>query len=143
MEKIGFIQGTFDMFHIGHLNLIRNAKNVCDYLIVGINTDELVEKYKQKTPVVPLKERMEIVSAIKYVDKVVITKDRDKVKLHKKYKFNYLIMGDDWKNTEFYDKVEKELNELGVKIIYFPYTKSTSSTKLQKTIDILLKEKED
>ena len=143
MEKIGFIQGTFDMFHIGHLNLIRNAKNVCDYLIVGINTDELVEKYKQKTPVVPLKERMEIVSAIKYVDKVVVTKDRDKVKLHEKYKFNYLIMGDDWKNTEFYDKVEKELNELGVKIIYFPYTKSTSSTKLQKTIDILLKEKED
>lgn len=143
MNKIGFIQGTFDMFHIGHLNLIKKAKEMCDYLIVAVNTDELVQQYKKKTPIFSFKERFEIVKAIKYVDKVVIANDRDKLKAYNKYKFDYLIMGDDWKGTDFYNKVSKDLEKVGVKVIYFPYTKSVSSTKLVKTIEILLEEKGD
>jgi len=133
--KIGFIQGTFDLFHIGHLNLIEKAKEHCEYLIVGVNTDELVENYKHKHPVIPLEERARIVEALKTVDKVVIMEDRDKLKAAEQFKFNVIFMGDDWKGTDFYKKVETELKEkVGVDIIYFPYTKSTSSTILTNFI---------
>ncbi len=138
MKKIGYVQGVFDLFHIGHLNLLKNAKSQCDYLIVAVNTDELVEQYKNKTPIIPLKERIEIVKAIRYVDKVVIANDRDKIKAFEKYHFDYLMMGDDWKNTPFYHEYEKKLNAIGVKIIYFPYTKHTSSTKLSKVLDEII-----
>ena len=100
-KVIGYTQGTYDMFHIGHLNLIKNAKRRCDYLIVGVNTDELVESYKNKRPIVPLEERAEIVRSIKYVDEVIIT---------------------------------KEMEALGARLVYLPYTKDTSSTMLREKL---------
>lgn len=132
--KIGFIQGVFDMFHIGHLNVLRRAKEKCDFLIVGVNSDELVQEYKKKTPIISFVERAEIVGALKYVDKVVKMDDRDKISAAKKYKFNALFMGDDWKGTEFYDKMEIELKKENVDIVYFPYTQGTSSTILREKL---------
>ena len=99
-KKIGYTQGTFDMFHIGHLNLIRNAKKHCDYLIVGVNADDLVESYKNKRPIVPLEERAEIVRAIRYVDEVIVTTTLDKKQVWEKVHFNEIYIGDDWKGNE-------------------------------------------
>ena len=99
-KVIGYTQGTFDMFHIGHLNLIKNAKRHCDYLIVGVNADDLVESYKHKRPIIPLEERAEIVRAIKYVDEVIVTTTLDKKKVWEKIRFNEIYIGDDWKGNE-------------------------------------------
>lgn len=141
MKKIGYIQGTFDLFHIGHLNLLKNAKKHCDYLIVAVNSDELVFQYKGHYPIISHKDRQAIVESINVVDQVVKTEDRDKIAAYQKYHFNYLIMGDDWQGTEFYDKIEKELREkTRAEILYLPYTKTTSSTKIkQKIIEEYLK----
>lgn len=133
--KIGFIQGTFDLFHIGHLNLIERAKQNCDYLIVGVNSDALVKDYKHKTPVIPLEERIRIIGALKDVDEAVVMEDRDKIAAAKKYNFEVIFMGDDWKGTDFYVKAEKELKEkVNVDIVYFSYTQGTSSTILTNFI---------
>lgn len=140
-QTIGYVQGVFDLFHIGHLNLLRNAKEKCDKLIVAVNTDELVKKYKNKTPIIPLEERLAIVESIKYVDMAVVANDRDKLKAFEKYHFDYLMMGSDWENTPFYKEYEKKLSKVGVKIIYFPYTKGTSSTKLSLVIEEMIKGK--
>lgn len=134
--KIGFIQGTFDMFHMGHLNVIKRAKDLCEYLIVGVNTDELVEEYKHKRPIVSCEERLAIVMAIRYVDEAVIMKDRDKIEAARKYKFNALIMGSDWKGTDFYNKKQEELKKVNVDIVYLPYTEGTSSTILAEKLGI-------
>ena len=134
--KIGFIQGTFDLFHVGHLNLIEKAKEQCNFLIVGVNTDELVREYKNKTPIIRTDERIRIIGALKAVDKVVMMEDRDKLKAAKKYQFDVIFMGDDWKNTDFYNQAEIELKEkANVDIVYFPYTNGISSTKLTKCIE--------
>lgn len=133
--KVGFIQGAFDLFHIGHLNLIINAKRNCDYLIVGVNTDKLIQEYKHKTPVIPCEDRARIVEAIKYVDKVVIMNDRDKIKAAKEYKFDVIFMGDDWKGTTFYNQMEKDLKEkMNVDIVYFQYTQKISTTKIVNSL---------
>ena len=132
--KIGFIQGTFDMFHYGHYNVISKAKEQCEKLIVGVNTDELVRSYKNKTPIVPLAERIRVVEAIKPVDQVVSMEDRDKIKAAQNLGFNALIMGDDWKGTDFYNETEKVLQQIGVEIVYLPYTQGISSTKLRSKI---------
>lgn len=134
-EIIGYTTGVFDLFHIGHLNLLRNAKSMCDKLIVGISSDELV-KYKHKKSVIPFKERIEIVKSIKYVDTVVGQYDMNKFEAWQKLKFDKMFVGDDWFNTDKWNKIEKQLNSVGVKIIYFPYTQGTSSTLINK---ILLK----
>ena len=105
-KVIGYTQGTFDMFHIGHLNLIRNAKMHCDYLIVGVNADALVESYKHKKPIVPLEERAEIVRAIRYVDQVIITDTLDKREIWNKIRFDEIYIGDDWKGNERWRKQE-------------------------------------
>lgn len=131
--KIGYTTGVFDLFHIGHLNLLRKAKSQCDYLIVGVSTDELVS-YKGKRSVIPFEERKEIVSAIKYVDEVVTQLEMDKLGAWKKYHFNVMFVGDDWKGTEKWNKIEKELKEVGAEVIYFPYTKGTSSTLINETL---------
>ena len=131
---IGYTTGVYDMFHIGHLNVIRKAKEQCDYLIVGISTDELVEKEKHKMPVIPYEERVAIVSALKYVDQVVPQSDIDKVAAWKRYHFNKLFVGSDWEGTPRWKVYEEEFRPLGVSVIYLPYTDGISSTKLTSVI---------
>ena len=123
--KIGYTTGVFDMFHIGHLNILKRAKEQCDYLIVGVSTDELVQKSKNKTPIIPFEERVEILKAIKYVDEVVPQINKDKLAAYDKYKFDVMFVGDDWKGSELFNKCEEELKKHGSCVIYFPYTKST------------------
>lgn len=134
---VGYTAGVYDLFHIGHLNLLRNAKKYCDKLIVGVSTDELV-RYKGKSPVIPLDERMEIVSAIKYVDEVCIQDDLDKTKAWEKLHYNILFVGDDWKGKSQWNEYEKFLKSKGAKVIYLPYTKTTSSTLITKTLKELV-----
>lgn len=135
--KIGYTTGVYDMFHIGHLNILKNAKSQCDYLIVGVTTDELVS-YKNKQAIIPLEERMAIVDAIGYVDKVVPQENMDKMAAWKEHKFDVMFVGSDWQGTEKWKKFEKEFAEVGTDIVYFPYTKGTSSTKLRGVLDQIL-----
>lgn len=133
---IGYTTGVFDLFHIGHLNLLMNAKSLCDQLIVGVSTDELVA-YKNKKAVIPFQERMEIVRCIKYVDATIAQENMNKFEAWKKLKFNVLFVGDDWYQTEKWKEIEEEFLAVGVKVIYFPYTKNTSSTLLNETLEKL------
>lgn len=135
--KIGYTTGVFDLFHIGHLNILRRSKELCEFLIVGVSTDELVQSYKHKAPVIPYSERFAIVEAIRYVDKVVPQETRDKMVAYEKYHFDVMFVGDDWKGSELFSKVEKELKSKGSTVIYFPYTKNTSSTLLREVIENL------
>lgn len=138
---IGYTTGVYDMFHIGHLNVIRRAKEQCDYLIVGVSTDELVQKEKGKTPVIPFDERVEIVSALKYVDEVVPQHNKDKLAAWKKYNFNKMFVGSDWKGTPQWNSFEEQFAPHGVEIIYLPHTDGISSTKLTEIIKDILDEK--
>ena len=131
---IGFTAGAFDMFHVGHLNLLENAKKECDYLIVGVNTDELISTYKNKKAVVALTERMRIVGAIRCVDEVIPVDTLDKIELWKKKKFDVVFIGSDWKGTERWNKTEKDLEEYNVKVHYLPYTTGTTSTLLREKL---------
>lgn len=130
---IGYTTGVFDLFHIGHLNLLRKAKEQCDHLIVGVSTDELV-MYKHKHAVIPFEERIEIVKAIKYVDEVVPQVNMNKMEAWEKLHFNVMFVGDDWKGTPKWEAYEKQFAEVGVKIVYFPYTKGTSSTLINEVL---------
>jgi glycerol-3-phosphate cytidylyltransferase len=134
-QRIGYTAGAFDMFHIGHLNLLKRSHEHCDHLIVGVTTDELIQQTKNKKPVMPFAERMEIVRQCKYVEEAVVQDDLDKVKAWEKLHYDILFSGDDWKSSERWRKYETRLGEEDVKVIYFPYTQSTSSTKLAKIID--------
>lgn len=131
--KIGYTTGVYDLFHIGHLNLLRKAKAQCDYLIVGVSTDELVS-YKHKQAVIPFEERKEIVGSIKYVDEVVTQENMNKMEAWEKYHFNVMFVGDDWKGTDKWNKIEADLNAVGAEVVYFPYTKGTSSTLINETL---------
>lgn len=132
--KIGYTTGVFDMFHIGHLNILRRAKEQCEYLIVGVTTDELCYLRKQKYPIINQDERMEIVSAIKYVDEVVEQKNMDKVEAVQKYKADVVFVGSDWKNTSEWIQYEKDFSELGCTVIYLNHTDGISSTILREKI---------
>ena len=136
---VGYTTGVYDMFHIGHLNILRNAKKQCDYLIVGVSTDELVQKEKQKTPVIPFNERKAIIEAIKYVDEVVPQIDKNKFGAWQKYHFEKMFVGSDWQNTETWKRFEKQFKPYGVEIIYLPHTDGISSTKLTEFIKTKLK----
>jgi len=136
---IGYTSGVFDLFHIGHLNLLMNAKSMCDQLIVGVTTDNLVA-YKNKNAVIPYQERLEIVRSIKYVDATVAQESMDKFKVWEKLKFDVLFVGDDWFETPKWKEIEEQFKEVGVKVVYFPYTKSTSSTILNSTLEKLRNE---
>lgn len=125
---IGYTTGVFDLFHIGHLNLLRNAKGMCDKLVVGVSTDELVQQYKNKSTVIPFHERIEIVRSSKFVDSVIPQETRNKLEVWEKIKFDVMFVGDDWFQSDKWKELEKEFNDRGVRIIYFPYTKGTSST---------------
>lgn len=133
---IGYTTGVFDLFHIGHLNILRRAKEQCDFLIVGVTVDELVS-YKGKKAFIPFEERIEIVEAIKYVDMAIPQVSMDKMEAWKKYHFNKMFVGSDWKGTETWLNWEKEFSKVGTEIVYFPYTKKTSSTELRKALKAL------
>ena len=135
---IGYTTGVYDMFHVGHLNILKRARENCDYLIVGVSTDETVMSYKNKTPVIPYEERVEIVKAIRYVDEVVPQVSMDKFEAWKNLHYDILFHGDDWKGTDLYNKYEKQFSEVGVKIMYLPHTNGISSTKLTQVIKSLV-----
>ena len=122
------------MFHIGHLNLLKHAKELCDILIVGVNSDVLVEEYKHKQPIIHEEERKEIIQSIRYVDNVVICQTLDKVEMHKWIHFDAIFIGDDWKGNDRWNKTELALAQLGAKVVYLKYTKGVSSTMLRDSI---------
>lgn len=131
--KVGYTTGVYDLFHIGHLNILKRAKEQCEYLIVGVTTDELVS-YKNKKAIIPHNERMAIIESIKYVDKTVPQENMDKMEAWGKYKFDVMFVGSDWKGTEKWNEFERQFNAIGVDIVYFPYTEGTSSTKLREAL---------
>lgn len=132
-QIIGYTTGVFDLFHIGHLNLLKNAKGLCDKLVVGVTVDELV-LYKGKHSMIPFEDRIEIVRSIKYVDAAIPQYDMDKLTTCKKLGASILFVGNDWYDTDKWKKYEKEFTEAGIKIVYFPYTKGVSSTKITEAL---------
>lgn len=134
MIRIGYAPGAYDLFHIGHLNLLRRAKEQCDYLIAGVVADDVLIKYKGITPVISLAERLEIVRNIRFVDAVHAAMTNDKIEIWKDLRFNILFKGDDWRGTEKGEKLDRDFAALGVEVAYFPYTLSTSSSALRKTL---------
>ena len=137
---IGYTTGVYDMFHIGHLNVIQRAKAQCDYLIVGVSTDELVQHEKHKTPVIPFAERAAIVAALRDVDQVVPQPDKNKMGAWKQYHFDKMFVGSDWQGTPQWKEFEEEFAPLGVKIVYLPHTDGVSSTQLTNFIKHTLEE---
>jgi len=133
---IGYTTGVFDLFHVGHVNVLRNAKSMCDRLIVGVTVDELVS-YKNKKAVIPFEERIEIVRSSKYVDLAVPQNTMDKMDALHRYKFNIMFVGDDWYKSEKWMELDSEFHNADVRIIYFPYTKTTSSTLINATLKSL------
>lgn len=134
--KIGYTTGVFDMFHIGHLNLIKRAKEQCEYLIVGVSTDDLVINYKNKKPIIPFEERLAIIESVRYVDRAVPQYTMNKMDAWKDLKFDVLFHGSDWKNSEMYNEIIENFKTVGVDVVFFPYTDGISSTSLS---DILQK----
>lgn len=136
---IGYTTGVFDMFHIGHLNILKRAKEQCDFLIVGVSTDDLVQKAKNKIPIIPFNERCSIVEAIRFVDKVVPQVNKNKLTAWHKLHFDKMFVGSDWQGTQLWRKFEEEFTPLGVEIIYIPHTDGISSSilrnKLLKKLD--------
>lgn len=139
-KVVGYTTGVYDMFHIGHLNVIRRAKEQCDYLIVGVSTDELVQHEKNKTPVIPYHERAAIIDALKYVDKVVPQTDKNKFEAWEKYHFDKMFVGSDWKDTPIWNSYEEQFAPVGVKIVYLQHTNGISSTQLTEVIKEILDE---
>lgn len=136
MSKIiGYTTGVYDMFHIGHLNILKKAKEQCDYLIVGVTTDELCFSRKNKYPIINQDERLEIIDSIKYVDRVVFQTDMDKLKAVKKYNVNKVFVGSDWKGTPSWNEYEKEFAKLGCTVVYLDHTDGISSTILREKLN--------
>lgn len=136
MSKIiGYTTGVYDMFHIGHLNILKKAKEQCDYLIVGVTTDELCFSRKNKYPIINQDERLEIIDSIKYVDRAVFQTDMDKLKAVKKYNVNKVFVGSDWKGTPSWNEYEKEFAKLGCTVVYLDHTDGISSTILREKLN--------
>lgn len=130
---LGYTTGVFDLFHVGHVNLLRNAKAMCDKLVVGVTTDELVS-YKNKKAVISFEERMEVVRSCRYVDAVIPQEDMDKYVQWEKVKFDVMFVGDDWFKTDKWEAIDNKFKEVGVRVVYFPYTKGTSSTLINSVL---------
>lgn len=133
--KIGYTTGVFDMFHIGHLNILKRAKEQCEYLIVGVTTDELCAERKKKVPVICQEDRVEIVKAIRYVDQVELQRDMDKLAAVRKFGADVVFVGSDWKGTPTWDLYEKEFESVGCSVVYLDYTDGISSTVLRKKLN--------
>ena len=129
--KIGYTQGVYDMFHVGHLNLINRAKEYCEYLIVGVNSDRLVQEYKHKTPVIDQEGRRLIVANLKAVDEAVIAETLDKLSSQKELHYDAIFSGDDWKGNPRWEKTKLDLANIGVDVVFLPYTDGVSSTELR------------
>jgi|TARA_B110000305_G_C19454479_1_gene650029 glycerol-3-phosphate cytidylyltransferase len=136
---VGYTSGVYDLFHIGHLNLLKNAKGLCDKLIVGVTSDEMVS-YKNKKAVIRHQERMEIVRNIKHVDVVVPQNDMDKYKMWERLKFDIMFVGDDWFESDKWKELDAKFRKVGVKIVYFPYSEGVSSTLINETLKKLREE---
>lgn len=132
--KVGYTDGVYDLFHVGHLNMIQTAKQYCDYLIVGVHGDDVVEEYKHHRPIINENDRRRIIESIKGVDRAEINLFRDKLKLWELYQFDVVFIGDDWKGTERWNNFEKILAGIGVDVIYVPYTKGISTTEIRGKI---------
>lgn len=132
---IGYTTGVYDMFHIGHLNILKRAKEQCDYLIVGVSTDELVLQDKNKLPIIPFEERCAIVQSIRYVDRVVVQPDKNKFAAWEKYRFQKMFVGSDWKGTPQWIEFERQFAPVGVQIVYLDHTDGISSTILRNRLN--------
>jgi len=139
--RIGYAPGAYDLFHVGHLNLLRHAKDHCDFLIAGVVSDDMLELAKGRRPVIPLDERMAIVSQISYVDRAVAEIVPDKLETWESVRFNVLFKGDDWRGTAKGAKLERDFAAVGVEIVYFPYTMHTSSTMLRRVLSGIASER--
>ncbi|MDR6971748.1 adenylyltransferase/cytidyltransferase family protein [Leifsonia shinshuensis] len=136
-RRVGYAAGAFDLFHIGHLNILKHAKSQCDYLIAGVVSDEMLELTKGISPVIPLAERLEIVRSIEYVDEAVAETVPDKLDTWRELRFDVFFKGDDWRGTEKGLRLEREFAAVGVEVVYFPYTMTTSSTQLRQALAVL------
>jgi glycerol-3-phosphate cytidylyltransferase len=131
---VGYTTGVYDLLHVGHLNILRNAKAMCDRLIVGVTDDELVQ-YKHKTAIIPYVERLELVRALRFVDSVVGQHDMDKFAAWQRLKFDVMFVGDDWYGSEKWSAIETKFHRVGVRVVYFPYTRGISSTRVNTILD--------
>ena len=132
--RIGYAPGAYDLFHVGHLNILRHAKSQCDHLVAGVVSDEMCELTKGRRPTIPLAERLEIVSHISYVDQAIAEMVPDKLQTWKTVGFDVLFKGDDWRGTSKGEKLERDFATVGVEIVYFPYTMHTSSSMLRRVL---------
>lgn len=132
--RLGYVPGVFDMFHIGHLNILRNARLTCDVLIAGVVSDDRALTVKGQEPIVPLSERLEIVRSVRYVDHVVVEDVSNKIEMWQRLHFDVIIKGDDWRGTAKGEALERDFGPLGVEIVYLPYTVHTSSTMLRQVL---------
>ncbi|MER6687132.1 adenylyltransferase/cytidyltransferase family protein [Streptomyces olivaceoviridis] len=137
MTRIGFAPGVYDLFHIGHLNILREARRHCDRLVAGVTSDDLVVRLKGRPPVVPLAERLEIVGSLRCVDMAVVESEEDKLEMWKRVGFHTIFKGDDWRGTPKWNRLERRFAEVGVDVVYFPYTLHTSSTLLRGALELL------
>jgi len=140
--RIGYAPGAYDLFHVGHLNLLRHAKSRCDFLIAGVVSDDMLELTKGRRPVIPLEERLAIVSHISYVDRAIAEVVPDKLETWESVRFNVLFKGDDWRGTAKGEKLERDFAAVGVEIVYFPYTLHTSSSMLRRALSGIAGERE-
>lgn len=140
--RIGYAAGAFDLFHVGHLNILKHARSQCDFLIAGVVSDEMLKLTKGRAPVVPLSERLEIVRNIRFVDEAVPEVLPDKIETWHGLHFDVFFKGDDWRGTAKGEHLEREFSALGVSVVYFPYTVSTSSTQLRRALDLLESERQ-
>ncbi|WP_234329959.1 adenylyltransferase/cytidyltransferase family protein [Streptomyces viridochromogenes] len=136
-ERLGYAPGVFDLFHVGHLNILRRARGHCDRLVAGVCSDELVVRLKGRPPVVPLAERLQIVRSVRYVDETFVATVDDKIQIWKEVGFDVIFKGDDWLGTDVWTTLEAEFARVGVKVLYFPYTVHTSSTLLRDALRLL------
>ncbi|MCB5166579.1 adenylyltransferase/cytidyltransferase family protein [Streptomyces bambusae] len=135
--RVGYAPGAYDLFHIGHLNILRHARSQCDYLVAGVVSDEMAELAKGRRPMIPLVERLEIVRSVQYVDAAFVETVPDKVETWKQVRFDVIFKGDDWRGTPKGDRLESDFAAVGVDVVYFPYTVHTSSTQLRRALDAL------
>jgi glycerol-3-phosphate cytidylyltransferase len=133
--RVGYAPGVYDLFHVGHLNILRRAREGCDYLIAGVVSDEMAQRAKGRVPVIPLAERVEILRHITFVDEVVVETVPSKIEVWREHPFDVIFKGDDWRGTAKGERLEREFAEVGVEVAYFPYTIHTSSTLVRAALE--------